>query len=88
VAALTISKHWWTGLRGIWGHPDQPLPEIPRGFRVAGLPVVAVLGIATCGLMIYGLGKETWYRLIIWLVIGLVFYFTYGKKHSKLNTAR
>ena len=62
-------------------------PEIPRGFRVAGLPVVAVLGIATCGLMIYGLGKETWYRLIIWLVIGLVFYFAYGKSHSKLNKA-
>jgi basic amino acid/polyamine antiporter, APA family len=63
-------------------------PEIPRGFKVAGLPVVAVLGIATCGLMIYGLGKETWYRLIIWLVIGLVFYFAYGKNHSKLNTAK
>jgi APA family basic amino acid/polyamine antiporter len=62
-------------------------PEIPRGFRVAGLPVVAVLGIATCGLMIYGLGKETWYRLIIWLAIGLVFYFAYGKSHSKLNKA-
>jgi putative transposase len=31
---LTISKHWWTGLHGIWGHPDQPLPEIPRGFHV------------------------------------------------------
>ena len=63
-------------------------PEIPRGFRVAGLPVVAVLGIATCGLMIYGLGKETWYRLIIWLAIGLVFYFGYSQKHSKLNAAK
>jgi putative transposase len=31
---LMISKHWWTGLRGIWGRPDQPLPEIPRGFHV------------------------------------------------------
>jgi transposase len=31
---LTISKHWWTGLRGIWGSPDQPPPEIPRGFHV------------------------------------------------------
>ena len=31
---LTISKHWWTGLRGIWGSPDQPPPEIPRGFHM------------------------------------------------------
>ena len=63
-------------------------PEIQRGFTVPGLPVVAVLGILTCGLMIYGLGKETWIRLIVWLIIGLVFYFAYGKNHSKLNTAR
>jgi putative transposase len=31
---LTISKHWRTGLRHIWGTPDQPPPEIPRGFHV------------------------------------------------------
>jgi APA family basic amino acid/polyamine antiporter len=62
-------------------------PEIHRGFRVAGLPVVAVLGIATCGLMIYGLGRDTWIRLFVWLAIGLVFYFAYGKSHSKLNKA-
>src|SRR5688572_5732497 len=52
-------------------------PELTRTFRVAGLPVVATLGILTCGLMIYGLGKETWYRLIIWLAIGFLIYFGY-----------
>jgi transposase len=31
---LTISKHWWTGLRGVWVAPDQQPPEIPRGFHV------------------------------------------------------
>jgi putative transposase len=31
---LTISKHWWTGLRGVWVAPGQPPPEIPRGFHV------------------------------------------------------
>ena len=59
-------------------------PDVPRGFTVPALPVVAVLGILVCGAMIYGLGWTNWLRLIVWLVIGLVFYFSYGIKHSKL----
>ncbi|MFI5103342.1 MAG: amino acid permease [Terriglobales bacterium] len=59
-------------------------PELPRAFRVAWLPVVSILGIIVCGAMIYGLGWTNWLRLIIWLVIGLVFYFLYGIKRSKL----
>ena len=61
-------------------------PDIPRGFKVPALPLISILGILTCGLMIWGLGKETHYRLIGWLVLGLIVYFAYGKKHSKLNT--
>ena len=60
-------------------------PDIPRGFTVPALPVVAVLGIVVCGSMIYGLGWTNWLRLIAWLVIGLVFYFGYGRKHSRLE---
>jgi APA family basic amino acid/polyamine antiporter len=59
-------------------------PEIPRGFTVAALPLVSVLGILVCGAMIYGLGWTNWMRLGVWLVIGLVFYFSYGVKHSRL----
>jgi APA family basic amino acid/polyamine antiporter len=61
-------------------------PELPRAFRVPAVPLVSTLGILVCGAMIYGLGKETWYRLLIWLVIGLFIYFGYGKKHSKIAT--
>jgi APA family basic amino acid/polyamine antiporter len=60
-------------------------PELVRGFTVPALPVVAVLGILVCGAMIYGLGWTNWLRLGAWLAIGLVFYFAYGMKHSRLE---
>jgi basic amino acid/polyamine antiporter, APA family len=63
-------------------------PDVPRGFVVPALPVVATLGILTCGLMIYGLGMANWIRLIVWLIIGLLFYFGYGISHSKLRGAK
>jgi APA family basic amino acid/polyamine antiporter len=61
-------------------------PELVRGFTVPALPLVAVLGIVVCGAMIYGLGWTNWLRLFVWLGIGLVFYFSYGMKHSRLQT--
>jgi APA family basic amino acid/polyamine antiporter len=61
-------------------------PEIPRSFVVPALPLVAVLGILVCGAMIYGLGWTNWLRLAVWLAIGLVFYFGYGIKHSRLQS--
>jgi APA family basic amino acid/polyamine antiporter len=61
-------------------------PDLVRGFTVPALPVVAVLGIVVCGAMIYGLGWTNWLRLGVWLLIGLVLYFGYGKHHSKLGS--
>jgi len=60
-------------------------PDLERGFRVPALPVVATLGIIVCGAMIYGLGWTNWLRLIVWLAIGMVIYFSYGKSRSRLN---
>jgi len=60
-------------------------PELDRGFRVPAAPLVASLGIIVCGAMIYGLGWTNWMRLIVWLLIGFIFYFGYGKSHSRLN---
>jgi len=60
-------------------------PDLERGFRVPAVPIVSTLGIIVCGAMIYGLGWTNWMRLLIWLVIGLVFYFSYGKQHSRIN---
>jgi APA family basic amino acid/polyamine antiporter len=60
-------------------------PDVPRGFVVPALPVIATLGVIVCGAMIYGLGWTNWLRLAVWLAIGLVFYFGYGRSHSRLE---
>ncbi|MGH8636349.1 MAG: APC family permease, partial [Burkholderiales bacterium] len=62
-------------------------PDVERGFVVPALPVVATAGILVCGAMIYGLGWTNWMRLAAWLVIGLLFYFGYGKSHSRLRAS-
>jgi len=62
-------------------------PELERGFRVPAVPVVSALGIIVCGAMIYGLGWTNWLRLGVWLGIGLVFYFAYGRQHCKFGAA-
>jgi basic amino acid/polyamine antiporter, APA family len=59
-------------------------PELERGFRVPAAPLICSLGIITCGAMIYGLGWTNWLRLILWLIVGLIFYFAYGKSHSRI----
>jgi APA family basic amino acid/polyamine antiporter len=63
-------------------------PDIPRGFVVPALPLVAVLGILSCGLMIYGLGWTNWVRLAVWLLIGMLIYFGYSRSHSNLEKTR
>ncbi|GAA4460759.1 amino acid permease [Nemorincola caseinilytica] len=60
-------------------------PDLPRQFKVPMVPVVSILGIAVCTAMILGLGWTNWARLGGWLVLGLLIYFGYSKKNSKLK---
>ena len=60
-------------------------PNQPRPFRTPWVPLVPILGVIFNGYMMYRLGWINWARLIIWLAIGLVVYFTYGQKHSKVQ---
>jgi APA family basic amino acid/polyamine antiporter len=60
-------------------------PNLQRGFKVPMLPVVSTLGVLVCGAMIYGLEWHNWLRLVVWLGFGLILYFAYGMRHSKLN---
>ncbi len=62
-------------------------PDLPRPFKTPMVPLVPILGILICGYMMYGLPVDTWYRLAIWMGLGLIIYFTYGRNHSKLNKA-
>jgi basic amino acid/polyamine antiporter, APA family len=59
-------------------------PEAERPFRVPLVPLVPILGIASCLLLMFSLPSENWLRLFVWLVIGLVIYFSYGRRHSRL----
>jgi len=60
-------------------------PNMKREFKTPFVPLVPILGIIVCLAMIYGLGWTNWLRLIVWLVIGLVIYFGYGRKNSDLE---
>ncbi len=60
-------------------------PDIQRQFKVPMVPVVSTLGIIVCGAMIAGLGWTNWARLGGWLAIGLIIYFAYSRRHSKLK---
>jgi basic amino acid/polyamine antiporter, APA family len=60
-------------------------PDQARPFRTPWVPVVPVLGILFNGYMMYKLGWVNWARLIIWLIIGLVIYFTYSRYHSRIS---
>ena len=60
-------------------------PYLARPFRTPLVPLVPILGIISCVGLMLGLPKDTWLRLIVWMAIGLVIYFTYSRSHSKLG---
>jgi APA family basic amino acid/polyamine antiporter len=60
-------------------------PEAERPFRCPLVPIIPVLGIGFCLLLMLSLPPANWWRLIIWLALGLVIYFLYGRHHSHLG---
>lgn len=64
-------------------------PHLQRPFKTPWVPFVPVMGILTCLLMMVSLGIATWVRLIVWLAIGLIFYFFYRRyRQKKLNESK
>lgn len=58
-------------------------PNLHRPFRTPFVPVVPILSILICGYMMAGLPRDTWIRLLAWMLLGFVIYFTYGRRHSR-----
>jgi APA family basic amino acid/polyamine antiporter len=62
-------------------------PDLPRGFRVPGYPVTPILSVAGCIWIILGLDLITIAVFGIWVGVVLIWYFTYGIRHSRLGHA-
>ncbi len=62
-------------------------PELPRPFKTPLVPLVPILGILICGYLMFSLPFDTWLRLLIWMAIGIVIYFSYSIRKSRFAGA-
>jgi basic amino acid/polyamine antiporter, APA family len=62
-------------------------PDLARPFKTPLVPIVPILGIVVSLGLMASLNGITWVRLIVWLIIGMIIYFTYSVKHSKVRNA-
>lgn len=69
---------------GIWVMRKK-MPGLDRAFKTPLVPLVPILGIATCLFMMVFLPADTWIRLVLWMIIGLDIYLAYGAKNSHLG---
>jgi APA family basic amino acid/polyamine antiporter len=60
-------------------------PDLPRPFKTPWVPFVPIMGVVVSAGLMASLPGATWLRLVVWLVIGMIIYFTYGQKHSKVQ---
>jgi APA family basic amino acid/polyamine antiporter len=61
-------------------------PDLPRSFRVPLMPVLPILSALACLYLMLNLPGETWIRFVVWMVLGVVLYFLYGRRRSRFNT--
>jgi basic amino acid/polyamine antiporter, APA family len=60
-------------------------PDMKREFKTPFVPLIPILGVIACLLMMVGLGWTNWLRLFAWMALGVIIYFIYGIKNSRLN---
>jgi APA family basic amino acid/polyamine antiporter len=61
-------------------------PDLPRSFRTPFVPVLPILSVLASLYLMINLPVQTWLRFVIWLVIGAVFFFLYGRRRSLIGT--
>jgi APA family basic amino acid/polyamine antiporter len=61
-------------------------PDVPRQFRLPGMPVVPAIGVVFSLWLISFLSPNTWFRFGVWFLLGLIVYFAYSRRRSLLNT--
>jgi len=59
-------------------------PDLERGFRAPGVPLLPIASIVACGWLMLNLTALTWIRFVIWMAVGVLIYFAYGRRHSVL----
>lgn len=61
-------------------------PDLPRAFRVPGVPVIPIIAALICFYLTINLSIETWIRFVVWMAVGFLIYFGYSRNHSRLAT--
>jgi len=62
-------------------------PDLPRAFRTPWVPVLPVLSVAASAWLMLNLPAETWLRFAVWMALGVIIYFAYGRRHSRLGAS-
>jgi len=60
-------------------------PDLHRPFKTPLVPLVPILGMLVSLALMLALPWETWLRMVVWLIIGMIIYFTYGRHHSRVQ---
>jgi APA family basic amino acid/polyamine antiporter len=62
-------------------------PDLPRAFRVPLVPFLPIVSVLACLYLMANLPVETWVRFLVWMALGFIVYFAYGRRHSRLAGA-
>ena len=63
----------------------KKFPDLKRGFRVPGMPILPIISIILFGALLYSVTLTTWIIFVVWVIVGMIFYFTFSYKNSKLK---